>query len=148
MNTELTAQPSWWKNSWKWLIPMVGTILISITIFFTSGMDVVATDLAQAYSNPELYENALQKANSNKQVKELLGELKPIDKLAILEGHVEYSNNNKAVNSSIRVVVTKGKAMLDIAANRIKEGWHYTKIQIRIKTPPEKKQLIEITLAD
>jgi hypothetical protein len=144
MNNELIEQKSWWKRNWKWLVPLSGIILISLGIFFSSGMDGIATDLVQAYEDTELYDNALEKAKSDERVTELLGEIKPIDQLAILEGHVEYSNDNKTVNSSIRIIGNKGKGSLDISADRMNNEWNYTKINVRIKNPPENKQTIEI----
>jgi hypothetical protein len=144
MNNELIDQKSWWKRNWKWLVPLSGIILISLGIFFSSGMDGIATDLVQAYADTELYDNALEKAKSDERVTELLGEIKPIDQLAILEGHVEYSNDNKTVNSSIRIIGNKGKGSLDISADRMNNEWNYTKINVRIKNPPENKQTIEI----
>jgi len=148
MNNELIEQKKWWKRNWKWLVPISAIIMISLVIFFSSGMDGIATDLAQAYADTELYENALKKAKSDKKVMELLGEIQPIDKLAILEGQVEYLNQNKTVNSSIRIVGTKGKASLDISADRLNNDWNYTKINVRIKNPPELKQTIEIATSE
>lgn len=107
-------------------------------------MGGITNDLVQAYADTELYENALKKVKSDDRVTELLGEIEPIDKLAILEGQVEYSNDNKTVNSSIRVIGSKGRASMDISADRINNLWNYKKINIRIKNPPEKKQTIKI----
>ncbi|AFL79959.1 hypothetical protein Aeqsu_0447 [Aequorivita sublithincola DSM 14238] len=146
MNNELIEQKSLWQRNWKWFIIASGILLISIGIFFSSGMDGISADLVQAYADPELYKNAIEKANADQRVLELIGEIQPIDKLAIVEGQVVYSNNNTTFNSSIRVVGSKGKAMIDIVANLINDAWSYKKIQIRIKTPPEKKQTIEIFL--
>jgi len=121
MNNDLIKQRSWWKRNWKWFVPVTGMILISIVIFFSSGMGGIATNLAQAYSDKELYENALEKAKSNPQVVDLIVEIEPIDKMAILEGEVEYSNDNKTVNSTIRIIGSKGKARMDISANRVND---------------------------
>ena len=148
MNNELIEQKSWWKRNWKWLIPVSGIMIISLVIFFSSGMAGVGANLAQAYSDTELYENALEKVKSDQKVNELLGEIEPIDKLAILEGAIQYTNNNQTVNSTIRLKGTKGKAKLDISADRINNEWNYTKINVRIKNPPENKQTIEILTAE
>lgn len=148
MNNELITHKSWWKRNWKWIIPTCGVIIISITIFFSSGMGGIATDLAQAYADTELYEDALEKVKSNEKITELLGEIKPIDNLAILEGQVKYTNNNTTVNSSIRIVGTSGNASMDISADRINNEWNYKKINIRIKKPIENKQTIEILIME
>ena len=143
MNNELIKQKSWWNRNWKWLVPVSGILLI-FAILISSGMGRIGADLAKAYSDTELYENALKKAKSNQKVTELLGEIKPIDKLAILEGEVHYTNDNRTVSSTIRIKGSKGKARMDIIADRINNKWSYKKINVRIKNPPEKKQTIEI----
>ena len=148
MNNELIKQKSCWKRNWKWIVPAVGVILISMGIFFSFGMDGLTTDLVQAYANQELYEHAIVKANSDERVIEVLGKIKPIDKLAILEGEVHYSNKNKTINTSIRIIGKKGKARLDIVANRVSSQWKYTKINVRIKNPPEKRQIFMIAITD
>lgn len=148
MNNELIEQKRWWKRNWKWFVPLSGISLIIISVFISSRMGGIGADLAQAYSDTELYENALEKAKSEQKVIELLGEIEPIDKLAILEGEVHFTNNNQTVNSSIRLKGTKGKARMDITADKINNEWNYIVINIRIKNPPEKKQMIEIIKAE
>ncbi len=45
MSNELIKQKSWWKRNWKWLILINGIFMICMTIFFSSGMNGIATDL-------------------------------------------------------------------------------------------------------
>ncbi|QLE02377.1 hypothetical protein HX109_12725 [Galbibacter sp. BG1] len=144
MNNELIEHKSWWKRNWKWFVPVCGIFVIAITVFFSSGMSGMATDFAQAYADTELYTNAIEKVNSDQKVTELLGEIEPIDKMAILEGQTDYSNDYRTVNSTVRIIGTKGKARMDITADRINNEWNYSKINVRIKNPSEKKQTIEI----
>ena len=96
------------------------------------------------YSDKQLYENALLKVKSNQKVIELLGEIEPIDKLAILEGEVKYTDDNRTVKSSIRIKGSTGKGRMDIIADRVNKEWKYKIINVRIKNPPEKKPTIEI----
>ena len=147
MNNELIKQKSWWKRNWKWLVPVSGILLI-IAILISSGMAGIGNDLVKAYSDTELYENALKKVKANQKVTELLGEIEPIDKLAILEGEVHYTNDNQTISSTIRIKGVKGKARMDIISDRINNEWKYKKINVRIKSPPEKKQTIEIIKAE
>jgi len=148
MNNELIEQKSCWKRNWKWLVPVSGIVLISVGIFISSFMSGITTDFAQAYADTALYENALLKVNKDPKIKELLGEIGPLGNIAIFEGQTEYSNNNKSVNSTVRIIGKKGKAKMDIIADRINEEWKYSKINVRIKNPPEKKQTIEINTAE
>ncbi|GGG47751.1 CCP domain-containing protein [Bizionia arctica] len=80
----------------------------------------------------------------NPRVKDVLGEVEPIDPMTILNGSVSYSDDNTSVNSTIKITCKNGKAMLDISADRVNGTWNYSKIAIRIKSPPEKKETIEI----
>lgn len=148
MDNELIEHKSWWKQNRKWFVPVCGMFLIAVYIFFSSGTSGITTDIVQAYNDTDLYENALKKAASDPRVKDMLGEIAPIDKMAIIEGQVQYSNNNKTVNSTIRINGSKGKARMDISANKVKNKWSYSKINIRIKNPPEKRQTIEIKTAE
>lgn len=148
MNNDLVEEKSWGKRNWKWLIPVSAIILISFGIFFSSGMDLVAGDLAKAYADTNLYENAIEKVNEDKRVLKLLGEIQPMENLDILEGHVEYSNENKTVKTTIWINGTNGRAKMDIAADWVNKEWNYTKLNVRIKNPPEKRQTIEIVTED
>lgn len=144
MNNDLVKQKNWWNRNWKWLVPLFGIVLLVTGVLISSGFFGFGSDFAKAYADSELYENALKKAQSNPQVIELLGEIEPIDKLSILEGAVEYSNNDNTINSTISIKGSKGKAKMDLTADKLNNEWDYRKIDIRIKSPPEKKQTIEI----
>ncbi len=145
MNNELIKQKSWWKRNWKWFVPLSVILVLIVSFFMSLEISGARTDLAQAYSDTELYNNALEKVKSKQKVIDLLGKIETIDKLAILEGEVHYSNNNQTVNSSIRI---KGKAKMDITANKINNKWSYKTINVRIKNPPKKRQTIKIIKAE
>lgn len=147
MDNELIVEKSWWERNWKWFLP-TSIVLISLVlgILFTSAIDGNLTDIAQAYSEQSLYEKAVEKAKTNTRVLEVLGTIEPIDQLAILEGNVMYSNNNKAVAVSVRIKGTKGKGKMDIAAVKNGKEWEYKKISIRIKDPKEEIQILKDTI--
>lgn len=144
MKNELIEKENWWQKNWKWFAPSLTVIILAVGILLLTLTGGNLGNFAQAYSDTELYENALQKANSNLKVKEELGELEPISKLAIIEGDVQYSKNNQFVEMTVRVSGSKGRAAMDIAAERIQNSWNYKKIIVRIKNPPEKKQTINV----
>lgn len=143
-NNELYIPNNWWKRNWKWFTPIIVIILIIPMLLFSSGFGEHISDFARVYSDKDLYEKAIEKAQSNPKVIELLGPLEPIDKLSILEGEVQYTNDNKSVDLSIRVSGSKRKASMDITADKINGIWNYRKINIRIKKPVEDKQTIEV----
>lgn len=143
MNNELIPQKSLRATYWKWLLA-TGLIVLVFAFFIRSGAGKISTDLVKGYSDTELYENALKTVQSNNNVKQLLGDIEPIDKLAILEGEIHYSNDNHTVNSTVRIIGSKGKARMDIIADFMDNEWIYKTINVRIKHPPENKQTITI----
>ena len=148
MNNELIQQKSWWKRNWKWLVSTVGLLIVSMVFFISSGLGSITADYAKAYADSQLYERALAKVKSDQRVINILGAIAPIDRFAIMEGFVKYSDNSKTVNTSIRLKGANGKAMMDITANRIHTNWDYEKISVRIGKPIAEKQTIEIISAE
>ncbi|MEG2101489.1 MAG: cytochrome c oxidase assembly factor Coa1 family protein [Flavobacterium sp.] len=142
MDNELIERKNWFQSNWKWVIPLVLSLaLISGYLFSSSDENIM--DFAQAYNDTALYEKAIEKANSNQRVLETVGEIQPIDKLAILEGNTIYTDNNTSVVLSIRIKGTKSKGKLDITAKKMGAKWNYKKILVRCKNPKE-----EITVVD
>lgn len=149
MDNELIIKKSWWKRNWKWFIPVfvLGFFLI-VGLLLNSIVNGNITDITEAYSDNLLYEKAIEKANTNKRVIEVIGEIEPIDKLAILEGNAIYSNDYNSVELSVRVKGNKGKGKMDISAKKKEGEWEYKKISIRIKEPKEEIQILKDSIAE
>ncbi|MFV8347801.1 cytochrome c oxidase assembly factor Coa1 family protein [Flavobacterium sp. ZB4P13] len=145
MDNELIVEKSWWKKNWKWFLP-TALFLIGTVLFTSLSIDGDVTDIAKAYSENSLYEKAIEKSKTNKRVLQLLGNLKPIDKLAIIEGNAKYSNNNNSIELTVRVKGSKGKGKMDISADKKGAKWKYKKISIRIKHPEEEIKIINDTI--
>lgn len=124
------------KKSIKYLLGLIGIIVI-IGLIISVSIEGNVTDIKQAYSETDLYENAIEKANSNKSVRDKIGKIEKIDLLAILEGNAIYSNNNNSVKTSIRINGNKEKGKIDISATKIGKNWKYEEIKIRIKNPKQ-----------
>lgn len=147
MDNELIVNNNWWNNNWKWFLPTSLLLLLLLSGFIlSSGIGGNITDITQAYADDSLYQNAINKVKTNKRVLDILGEIEPIDKLAILEGNAIYSNGNNSVTSSIRIKGSKGKGKMDILAEKNGSIWQYKTIKIRIKNPKEEIQIINNTV--
>ncbi len=142
MDTELIESKNWFQSNWIWIIPIVLSLVLIFGYLFSSS-DENIMDFAQAYNDTALYEKAIEKANSNTRILETVGEIQPIDKLAILEGNTIYADNNTSVVLSIRIKGTKSNGKLDITAKKLGSEWEYKKILVRCKNPKE-----EITVVD
>jgi hypothetical protein len=144
MNYELIPEKNWLKRNWKWFLPTILlSFSLSIGLFINSNIDKNIVDFAQAYTDNSLYEKAIEKAKSNQRVLEVLGNLEPIDPLAIMEGNAKYSNNSNSVALSVRIKGNKGGGKMDILADKNGTEWEYKKISIRIKQTKEEIQIIE-----
>ena len=131
---ELIREKNWGRRNWKWLVPITAFLIVIIALLsLTSGL----TGFAQAYAEPSLYEDALEKARENERVNEVLGNLQPIDKLTLLEGNVVYSEDNSSVALTFRITGSKGKGKMDISALRNNGVWEYEIIKVRIKDPKQ-----------
>ena len=98
------------RRNYGWFIAAGLLIIFAVYLFSSSGMGKMTTDFAQAYADENLYEDAIEMANSNDSVAEMLGEIKPIDKMTLLNGDVQFSEDNQTVSSTIKVEGAKGKA--------------------------------------
>lgn len=128
------------RNNWIWILLSITILAGVVYLFSSSGMSGHTVDFAQAYLDKDLYQNALSKAKKDDSVKMIFGELQSLDNLAILEGEVEYFNDNKTVKMSLRVIGSKEKGRMHILANRQNEKWKYEKIDIIVKG--ENKKII------
>jgi hypothetical protein len=147
MDNELIITKTWWSKNWKWFLPTVTFfILFLFGALMSANVDGNITDIAQAYTDDSLYIKAIERANTNERVLEVLGEIEPIDKLALFEGNAVYSNNNNSVVLSIRIKGSKGKGKMDISAEKNGTVWGYKMIKIRIKNPKEEIQVIKDTI--
>lgn len=131
MDNELIKEKSFWQRYKMWLIGTGTLALLAMGILYA----INRKGIARAYSDKPLYEAAIYEANSNEEVVMALGKLKPLDRMAIAEGNVQY--NGDSVASTITVKGTKGNGKMDIAAHKVNGVWKYDSIKIRVKEPSQ-----------
>ncbi len=144
MNNDFITHKNWWQRHKRWFLPSLGILCLVIGMVLSSGLGAIGSDVTRAYTDPELYDDALNQVKLNTAVTKVLGDIEPIDRFAILEGQIHYSNDGQTVNSTIRITGSKGKAKMDLKADRVHNEWRYTTIKVRIVSPPEHKQSIEV----
>ncbi|PTM04720.1 MAG: hypothetical protein DA407_12850 [Bacteroidetes bacterium] len=144
MNNDLIKSTTWWQKNWKWSVPTSVVFIIIIVSIFLSGFGDTLGNYSKAYSDSKLYNDAIKIVRENNRVKETLGHIEDINNMTILNGYVEYADDNSSVKTTIKVSGEHGKAMLDIFAHLINDTWSFDALNIRIKNPPENKETIEI----
>lgn len=137
MDNDLVRKENWLKRNWKWFLPTSTFFLLLFAFLLTINSEKNIRDIALAYTENSLYTIAIDSANINPRVIEIVGKIKPIDKLAILEGNTSYSENSDSVELSIRINGTKSNGKLYVCAIKKGTNWKYKKIIIRTKNPKE-----------
>ncbi|TPD72215.1 cytochrome c oxidase assembly factor Coa1 family protein [Flavobacterium microcysteis] len=122
---------SWWQINYKWFLSLSGFIIACLILAYGISQGSFK-EMTQAYADPVLFQKAITEANKNNEVIETLGILEPLDNMAILEGNTRYSNDNKAIEASVRVTGKKAKGKMDISAQKIGSEWKYEGIKIRV----------------
>ena len=75
------------------------------------------SDYGKAYADSNLYTVPMKKVEQNERVREVLGEIEPMGKLAILNGAIHYSEDNKAVEPQLRYLEQMVKLCLIFQQN-------------------------------
>lgn len=143
MENNLIEKENWLTRNWKWFLPstLFSILLVGLLLSSTSKESII--DITQAYADNLLFEEAIKKANEDSKTIENIGKIEPIDKLAILEGNIVYSNNHNTVNALVRINGTKNNGKLDIFAIKKGTEWEYQKISIRTKNPYNEIVILE-----
>ena len=142
MSNELVQNKSGLERNWKLILSGLLFLLISVYFLFSS-FNTDGMDLVQAYAEKGLYEKALEKVKENNEVKHALGELEPLDPLAILEGSAKYSANKNSIETTVRITDTKGKAKMDIWAIKVGSEWQYSKVDVRINSSKKRISILK-----
>nr|WP_315172812.1 cytochrome c oxidase assembly factor Coa1 family protein [uncultured Flavobacterium sp.] len=143
MNNDVIDSDSWTKRNWKWLLPVTISILFLTFYTIIPVLNNEAPEIIKAYSDTTIFEKAIEIANTNSKVKTTIGTIEAIDKLAILEGNIVYSNNYNSIASTIRVKSNRNHAKMDFIANKKGNEWIFQKLTVRCKNPEKAISIIE-----
>jgi len=138
MNNDLIEEKRFWRQNWFLGITIIAVIFIGL-LFSEVGY---FKNLAHAYTDPAVSENAFSKANGDVEVIQIFGKLATIDQLVIFEGNAIYSNNNNSVAVTVRVSGEIENGKMDIFAEKFGGEWCYKSIRIRNKKINNEVQII------
>lgn len=130
---ELIRHKNWWQRNWKWFISIASLFLVFSVLISSSNLGKKLSDIVKAYADPQLIEKALSKAQENEEVVQFLGTLKPLDKMAITQGIINYSNNDRTVDLYVHINGSKANGRMRVFAHWDKSGWKYDTIAVLSK---------------
>lgn len=125
---ELIQEKSWWKRNWKWVVPTGGCL--TIIILFIAFIGAAVFGVTKVISGTEPYQDGLAQAQSNAQVIELLGE--PIETNGIMQGSINFSNNNGDANIRIPIKGPKGEGDIYVVGEKLNGTWTYSELEVHI----------------
>ncbi len=125
---ELIQEKSWWKRNWKWVVPTGGCLTIIILFIILTGAAVFG--ITKAFSGTEPYQESIAKTQNNEQVIELLGE--PIETDGIMQGSINFSNNDGSANIRIPIKGPKGEGTIYVVGEKLDGIWNYSELEVRI----------------
>lgn len=129
----------------KWIVlSAIVTLLIVLFISVPKKVKDGAIHIAIGYTDTALCDSALAIVQKDSRIKEMLGDLQPLHKMAILEGYVKYSTNLDSVFMVVSIKGNKGKGKMDIYAYKNNNAWEYEKLDVRLNVPKFVKQTIPI----
>lgn len=130
MNNELVPQPSWWKQNWKWVVPVGGclTLIIGVIILISS----LYFGITSAMEGSQPYEYAFELINQDEDLIEILGS--PIEKKGMVQGSINWVNGDKSAKMVVPISGPKGSGQLFIDASGKGEDWIYHEIRVEVDT--------------
>lgn len=137
---ETIPYKNWLQRNRIWLFSSLALLLL-LFICLPKGLTKGATHLLIGYSDVKLVDSVIVIANKNERVIEMLGNIKPMDKLTMLEGFVSYSEDLDSVFMALTVKGIKENGKLDIYAFKNNQVWEYERLTIRLKEPKFKKRV-------
>ncbi|MCO4821239.1 MAG: hypothetical protein KC469_04170 [Flavobacteriaceae bacterium] len=139
---EHTKQKNWLGRNWPWLIPVGGCF--TVILLFIFGLGAVIFGVTNAVKNSTPYEYAFERAETNLEVKNALGN--NIDTQGVLSGNISLNNNGGEVDFMIPIQGSKGEGEIYVLGKKIDGEWVYEKLYVRIKDTGEEINLLDKAL--
>jgi len=130
---------SWFGRNWVWAVPLGGclTLIIVIVAFFGA----VIFGVSEMFSGSEPYQVAVEQASKNELVIEVLGE--PIETDGIMNGKIDFENDEGTADFSIPLAGPKGKARVYIEGTKSEGEWTYQRLYVITKESEEQIDLLD-----
>ena len=132
-------QKSWFRRNWPWVVPLGGCLTLIVLAIFSIG--ALFYGVSEALTGSEPYEYAMQKANTNEQVIEALGE--PVESNGLMNGTFNFKNNKGTADFSIPIKGPKGEGILYVMGSKENDQWSYSKLYVLTTKDAEPINLLE-----
>jgi hypothetical protein len=118
-------QKSWWGRNWIWVVPL-GCLTPFLLIGGCAAL-VFFFVVPQAMQMSEPYIHAVRQAQSNQEVKAILGE--PIQVRFVPNGQFDIKNQTGKANFSLSISGPKKSGTIYVVATETDGKWEYSKLE-------------------
>ncbi|WP_162454843.1 cytochrome c oxidase assembly factor Coa1 family protein [Pseudoxanthomonas kalamensis] len=123
--------PSWWRRHWKWLVPLLAALLLSLFAAFVFG---IISLVFGALRSSEPYRHALQRAQADPAVIAALGE--PIRAGWFVQGSMSSTGGGGSADLAIPLDGSKADATLYVTAKKSAGRWRYEVVAVNVEDGP------------
>ncbi len=120
------------KRIWPWVVIPVGCF--SVILLCCGGFTLLGVGLLGAMKSSEPYRIGLERAKSNPEVKEALGE--PIDASFIVQGSIVLNNDDGNVDITFPISGSKGAGQVHVQGTKTNGVWTYEEMSITLDNGP------------
>lgn len=144
MNPISTSGNSWLQRNWRWLIPTGGCLGLAILMAVVCFLLPFLT-LFTALTSNEVYQQALQKARTNPEVIQALGE--PVERGWFVSGSIHISGPSGRADLAIPISGPKNSGTLYAIAGKRAGRWEFSVLEVAVKGQSGRINLLDEELA-
>ena len=127
MSTPVPAQPGWWQRNWKWCVPVLGALLLALSVAVVLGGVAL---LLGAIKSSGAYQHALARAQSDPAVIAALGE--PIRAGWFVQGNISTSGASGDADLAIPLDGPRADGTLYVVAEKRAGEWRYETLAVNV----------------
>lgn len=137
---DLTTEKNWWQRNWKWVVPVVGGIIL-LGVICTALPFITLFGIFENFKSSALYQTALKEVNSNPDVVQALGE--PIEAGWWVNGSINISGPSGQANLAIPISGPKDSGTLYLIGLKTAGQWRFMTLEVAVDGQDERINLLK-----
>jgi hypothetical protein len=131
-------RPGWWSRNWKWVVPS-GCLAMVLALAAFAGLIVFS--VGKMMKSSDAYRMAIERARSNPQVVQALGE--PIEEGFFVSGSIQTTGSSGTASLTCPIHGPKGKGTVYVDAVRFAGEWRFRELKVGVPGDGELVDLLE-----
>ena len=132
-----TGEKGWFGRNWKWFLPVGCLSIVLIAVAFVGGaVYFVFGSIKSSF----VYQQAIERARSNAEVVQALGE--PIEPGWLISGNINIDGSSGHADLSIPVSGPKKSGKVYASAEKKLGKWDFSALEVEIEGDPKRINLL------